>query len=126
MTDPAVALGPEGPFDPSKLEFCRASYDFEGSDPNIELSVKKGDIVAILSKTDPFGNASQWWRGRLRDGRTGYFPSNYCEIIERRRQITELDESGSGKATPKGASTPKNAFDVAEFQEQQKSWNIKG
>ncbi|ODQ51075.1 hypothetical protein SAICODRAFT_67293 [Saitoella complicata NRRL Y-17804] len=65
--------------DPSKLEFCRAVYDFKPQDPNVELELKKGDIVAIISKTDPMGNESSWWRGRLRDGRVGYFPSNYVD-----------------------------------------------
>ena len=115
------AMNPDGPLDPSKLEFCRATFDFEPSTPNVELPLCKGDIVAVLSKTDPFGNPSQWWRGRLRDGRTGYFPSNYCEIIERRKQITELDEAAAS-----GKATPKPAFDVAEFQQKQNIDKVKG
>ncbi|CAI2174224.1 1642_t:CDS:2 [Funneliformis geosporum] len=52
---------------PQNFEFCRAIYDFKG-EPNVELSFIKGDIIAILSKTDLWGNPSQWWRGRLRNG----------------------------------------------------------
>ncbi|KAL9540027.1 hypothetical protein MBANPS3_009918 [Mucor bainieri] len=69
--------------DPSKLEFARAMYDF-ASESQMELNLKKGDIVAIISKVDPTTNAtSQWWRGRLRDGTMGMFPANYVEIIQK-------------------------------------------
>ncbi|CAO3584106.1 unnamed protein product [Absidia cylindrospora] len=72
-----------GQIDPSKLEFARATYDFTAESP-MELNMKKGDIVAILSKTDPNTNApSQWWRGRLRDGTMGMFPANYVEIVQK-------------------------------------------
>lgn len=76
-------LGPQA--DPSKLEFCRVVYDFTPEQNNgIELEVKKGDLVAVLSKSDPMGNPSQWWRCRARDSRVGYLPSPYLESIVRR------------------------------------------
>lgn len=80
------AVGPNGEpiVDPSKLEFCRALYDFVPENPSMELELRKGDLVAILSRTDPSGNASQWWRARTRDGRTGYIPSTYVEILPRK------------------------------------------
>lgn len=78
--------------DPSQLEFCRVTFDFTPEAANgIELEVKKGDLVAVLSKSDPMGNPSQWWRCRARDSRVGYLPSPYLEAIVRRdpsKQIT--------------------------------------
>lgn len=69
--------------DPAKLEFARAVYDFTSESPS-ELTLKKGDIVAVISKKDPNTNVvSQWWRGRLRDGTMGMFPANYVEIIQK-------------------------------------------
>ncbi|POS77385.1 peroxisomal membrane protein PAS20 [Diaporthe helianthi] len=75
--------------DPSKLEFCRVLWDFSpeaggagGGDAvvkGVDLEVKKGDLVAVLSKTDPLGNPSDWWRCRSRDGRMGYLPSTFLE-----------------------------------------------
>jgi peroxin-13 len=82
--------------DPTQLEFCRALYDFIPENPQVELELRKGDLVAILSKSDPSGNPSQWWRVRTRDGRSGYVPSTYVEIIPRRVEppkIKEVDES---------------------------------
>lgn len=81
---PAAANGAAAAaIDPSKLEFARAVYDF-AAESQQELTMKKGDIVAIISKTDPTTNAvSQWWRGRLRDGTMGMFPANYVEIIQK-------------------------------------------
>ena len=109
------ALGPDGqplpdqeiqqPLDPSKLDFCRVLYDYPpassppppGSEA-IDLHVKKGDLVAVLSKTDPMGQSSDWWRCRARDGRMGYLPGVYLVIVQRKpqgatRQITEKGES---------------------------------
>jgi peroxin-13 len=87
------------PIDPNKLEFCRALYDFTPNSnmQNMDLAIKKGDMVAVLSKTDPMGNASEWWRCRSRDGRMGYLPGIYLETIQRKQpaQITSGSQSGS-------------------------------
>jgi peroxin-13 len=92
--------------DPNKLEFCRVLYDFTpdtnmNSVQGLDLAVKKGDMVAVLSKTDPMGNPSEWWRCRARDGRMGYLPGVYLEVIKRSQpaQIT----SGSQAASPAGS-----------------------
>ena len=97
-------LGPDGqplpdqaPIDPSKLEFCRVLYDYDPQTTNgaivdgVDLTVKKGDLVAVLSKSDPMGNASDWWRCRARDGRMGYLPGVYLESIQR-KQTKEIEE----------------------------------
>jgi peroxin-13 len=87
------------PIDPNKLEFCRVLYDFtpNANMQGMDLAVKKGDMVAVLGKTDPMGNASEWWRCRSRDGRMGYLPGIYLETIQRKQpaQITSGSQSGS-------------------------------
>lgn len=109
-----LVLGPDGqplpdqqqphqPIDPSKLDFCRLLYDYtpesalKGQQPTagIDLEVKKGDLVAVLSKSDPMGNASEWWRCRARDGRVGYLPGLYLEAIQRRPVPPKEIEDGS-------------------------------
>lgn len=82
--------------DPSQLEFCRALYDFVPENPQLELELRKGDLVAILSRNDPLGNPSQWWRVRTRDGRSGYIPSTYVELIPKRIQVPKLKEIKDG------------------------------
>ncbi|KAF4504309.1 hypothetical protein G6O67_008476 [Ophiocordyceps sinensis] len=71
--------------DPSKLEFCRLLYDFlpQANGSGLELPVHKGDLVAVLRKSDPAGNPSEWWQCRSRDGRQGYLPSTYLEVLKR-------------------------------------------
>ncbi|KAH9826223.1 peroxisomal membrane protein PEX13-like [Teratosphaeria destructans] len=94
------------PLDPSKLDFCRLLYDYTPTpqpgqtlQDGIDLEVKKGDLVAVLSKTDPMGQPSEWWRCRARDGRMGYLPSPWLETIQRRPQ--------QGQIAPKSnASSP--------------------
>ncbi|KAM0242895.1 hypothetical protein ACHAP5_007148 [Fusarium lateritium] len=83
----AQALEAQQPVDPSKLEFCRLTFDFLPQ-PNtgMELEARKGDLVAVLNKNDPSGNPSEWWQCRARDGRQGYLPSTYLEVIKRPAQ----------------------------------------
>ncbi|KAJ5097706.1 peroxisomal docking factor component [Penicillium angulare] len=108
-------VGPNGEpqsasLDPAKLDFCRVLYDYspETQESNgIDLAVKKGDVVAVLSKSDPMGNASEWWRCRARDGRVGYLPGPYLETIQRRpaqQAITSGSEPASRTGTMDGAS----------------------
>lgn len=94
----------ESPFDPNNIEFCRVLYDFTPDNnaavQGLDLSVKKGDTVAVVSKSDPMGNASEWWRCRSRDGRTGYLPGVYLETIQRKpAQITAGSPTGSRAQT---------------------------
>lgn len=98
------------PIDPSKLEFCRVLWDFSpesgGGDAvvkGVDLEVKKGDLVAVLSKTDPLGNPSDWWRCRSRDGRMGYLPSTFLEVARRPvaaiKATASLDSSRANSLT---------------------------
>ncbi|TGJ88310.1 hypothetical protein E0Z10_g492 [Xylaria hypoxylon] len=81
------AMGQNVSLDPSKLEFCRVLYDFTPEAGNatqgVDLAVKKGDFIAVLSKSDPLGNPSEWWRCRARDGRLGYLPATFLEVARR-------------------------------------------
>ena len=76
--------------DPSKLEFCRVLYDFSPAAQGqavvvqgVDLEVHKGDLVAVLGKSDPMGNPSEWWKCRARDGRIGYLPSTFLEVMRK-------------------------------------------
>ncbi|KIW21273.1 hypothetical protein PV08_01853 [Exophiala spinifera] len=124
--------GEQVPVDPRKLDFCRVLYDYIPA-PNsggMDLEVKKGDLVAVLSKTDPMGNASEWWRCRARDGKMGYLPSPYLEPIQRpvqrpaQAQITDgaatASAPGSRSATMKG-SGPLAATKLLEQGDRAKS-----
>lgn len=101
------ALAAAQTLDPSKLDFCRVIYDFtpDANPQNVQgvdLAVKKGDLVAVLSKTDPLGNPSEWWQCRARDGRKGYLPAPYLETIQRRPQQAQIT-SGSQAGSPIGS-----------------------
>jgi peroxin-13 len=103
----------DAPIDPSQLEFCRVMYDFTPESNNqvvqgVDLAVKKGDLVAVLSKTDPMGAPSEWWRCRARDGRMGYLPSPYLEAIQRRQQAQITSGSQAGSPTGSRAQTMTN------------------
>lgn len=76
------------PAEAHKLEFCRVLFDYNPSPQTAkkDLTVKKGDIVAVLMKRDVMGNPINWWRCRTRDGRTGYLPNVYLEAIQRKNR----------------------------------------
>ena len=93
--------GEQVPIDPKKLDFCRVLYDYMPTPQSggMDLEVKKGDFVAVLSKTDPMGNASEWWRCRARDGKMGYLPSPYLEPIQRPTPKTQAQLMETAQAT---------------------------
>lgn len=69
--------------DPKSLAFARAIYDYipEREDEQAngwkELKLGRGDLVALLDSTDG------WSHCRTRDGRIGYAPTSYLEIVKR-------------------------------------------
>ncbi|KAI0007780.1 hypothetical protein F4779DRAFT_491002 [Xylariaceae sp. FL0662B] len=95
--------------DLSKLEFCRVLYDFTPEAGNatqgVDLAVKKGDYIAVLSKSDPLGNPSEWWRCRARDGRLGYLPATFLEVAKRPGQpIAAIKAAASEPASSRSNS----------------------
>ena len=133
-----MQIGPDGQpipqMDPSKLDFCRVLYDFtpesSAAVQGVDLDVKKGDLVAVLSKSDPMGNPSEWWRCRARDGRMGYLPGVYLEVARRPglaiAEIKSASQSGSRtnsmtSQSPQGPVVPSKAGDmsVESFQKSQ-------
>lgn len=59
-----VVLGPS----------CKALFDFEAENES-ELSFSEGDIISLILRVD-----ENWFEGEL-NGRKGYFPVNYVEVI---------------------------------------------
>ncbi len=72
-----------------EFTFVRANYAFEPSsssnaDGSNQLSFQAGDVIAI-SKSDAStieAQISKWIVGRMKDGRSGFFPSNYVSTIK--------------------------------------------
>lgn len=100
-------LEASAPLDPSQLEFCRVLYDFTPQDniQGVDLAVKKGDFIAILSKTDPNGIPSEWWRCRARDGRMGWLPQTFLEVAKRPGQpLAAIKAAASEPSSPRASS----------------------
>lgn len=80
----------EASIDPSSLTFVRAQYPHNSND-QFELSFKQGDIIAVLTpkeeRTEP-----GWWRGRLRDGKIGWFPSTHVQEIPMNNAQKKLEQ----------------------------------
>jgi len=86
---------PLPPLDPSALTFARALYPFTPSTAS-ELALKENEIVAIMGKFDPRTGGEvdprlqlendEWWKGRTRDGREGWFPKKWVQILEKKTE----------------------------------------
>ncbi|KAJ5404261.1 hypothetical protein N7509_004132 [Penicillium cosmopolitanum] len=129
LVGPNGEPGSAASLDPTKLDFCRVLYDYspETQESNgIDLAVKKGDIVAVLSKSDPMGNASEWWRCRARDGGVGYLPGPYLETIQRRPNQAAIEgpEAAPLAAPVKGA--PERTQSLSALSKSDQPPELKG
>uniref|UniRef100_A0AAR2L8Z2 Mitogen-activated protein kinase kinase kinase n=1 Tax=Pygocentrus nattereri TaxID=42514 RepID=A0AAR2L8Z2_PYGNA len=73
---------PGRPWPPHSAPVCSRSrslwtavYDYEASGED-ELSLRRGDVVEVLSKDAAVSGDEGWWTGKL-NHRVGIFPSNY-------------------------------------------------
>ncbi|KAL1935594.1 hypothetical protein VTP01DRAFT_4734 [Rhizomucor pusillus] len=75
-----------------KQELATALHDFIAESP-MELNLKRGDTVQILSKHDPnTGEPSEWWQGRLSNGSVGLFPANYVQLRPNTNLVNEFSK----------------------------------
>nr|XP_014275949.1 endophilin-A isoform X2 [Halyomorpha halys] len=58
----------------SRVPCCTALYDFDAENPG-ELSFKEGETITLTNKID-----ENWYEGSL-NGRTGYFPVTYVQVV---------------------------------------------
>ncbi len=99
-----AALEQQQPIDPSKLEYCWVLYDFspaaQGQQPmaGLDLEVRKGDLVAVLSKADPMGNPSEWWKCRTKDHRIGYLPGTFLAVARKPGQPVAAIKAAASRA----------------------------
>lgn len=70
---------------------ARALYVYNAT-MNDELSFVADDIIVITQSSED----ETWFEGTL-NGRTGWFPSNYVEVIEKSERIQQTNPNGSLK-----------------------------
>ena len=131
---PNQPLRDQQQIDPRQLTFCRALFDYTPPQPpqptttaggEKDLPLKKGDLVAILSKVDPItSQPSEWWKCRSRKGDVGWVPGSYLEEIQRRPAIEPLgggskkDQEGGGGGHSR-VSTMTTADPVSDKEEEE-------
>jgi son of sevenless-like protein len=67
---------------PPGTMYVRALYDYEADD-RTSLSFHEGDIIQVITQLE-----SGWWDGVI-NGVRGWFPSNYCRIINNPDDMSE-------------------------------------
>lgn len=74
---------------PPTRKLVRANYSFMAENAN-EISLQKGDTVTVVNEID-----AGWWVGEnQKNGETGLFPANYCEVIgQTASAVTGVEEA---------------------------------
>lgn len=71
---------------PPGAMYVRALYDYDADD-RTSLSFHEGDIIQVITQLE-----SGWWDGVI-NGVRGWFPSNYCQIINSPDDLLEPDQN---------------------------------
>ncbi|XP_036377713.1 SH3 domain-containing kinase-binding protein 1 isoform X2 [Megalops cyprinoides] len=78
-------------------EYCKVIFPYEAQNED-ELSIKEGEIVAIISKECADAG---WWLGEL-NGRQGVFPDNFVKLL-----VPDVEKERPKKPPPPAAPTAK-------------------
>ncbi|XP_055666569.1 mitogen-activated protein kinase kinase kinase 21 isoform X3 [Falco peregrinus] len=89
-----------------------ALYDYEASGED-ELSLRRGDVVEVLSQDAAVSGDDGWWAGKIRH-RLGIFPANY--VTRQPRGGVAAASGGGGRGDPAGSLTEID-FQHLELQE---------
>ena len=68
--------------------YVKALYDYQADD-RTSLSFRTGDIIQVITQLE-----SGWWDGVIH-GVRGWFPSNYCAVVQRPSEDVEDDRDGA-------------------------------
>jgi son of sevenless-like protein len=68
--------------------YVKALYDYQADD-RTSLSFRTGDIIQVITQLE-----SGWWDGVIH-GVRGWFPSNYCAVVQRPSEEIEDDRDGA-------------------------------
>ena len=80
--------GFNGTISPAAHMYVRALYDYDADD-RTSLSFQQGDIIQVITQLE-----SGWWDGVI-NGVRGWFPSNYCSVVQ--RPTEDPDEGRDGR-----------------------------
>ncbi|KAG0279168.1 hypothetical protein BGZ95_002082 [Linnemannia exigua] len=102
----------------------RAMYDFHSEDPT-NLTFQRDDVIQVLAQLD-----SGWWAGLI-DGRQGWFPSNYVEVLDENDlesddgdEYVEGDDLDSADDLWLPQTTPDGQVFYYNQRTQESSWTI--
>ncbi|XP_041089161.1 SH3 domain-containing kinase-binding protein 1 isoform X5 [Polyodon spathula] len=87
-------------------EYCKVTFPYEAQNED-ELTIKEGDVVAIISKDCADVG---WWRGEL-GGRQGVFPDNFVKLLPPDVE-KERPKKPPPPAAPAGRQTQEKKPDV--------------
>ncbi|XP_056147921.1 mitogen-activated protein kinase kinase kinase 21 [Lampris incognitus] len=103
------AWGHSAPLCPTR-SLWTAAYDYEASGED-ELSLRRGDVVEVLSKDAAISGDEGWWTGKI-NHRVGIFPSNY---VTYQPAIYRLPAAGGSVGAPEHVPNSPVQIDFSEL-----------
>ncbi|KAF9430797.1 hypothetical protein BGZ94_003847 [Podila epigama] len=105
--------------DDGEVVLVRAMYDYESEDAT-NLTFKKDDVIQVLAQLE-----SGWWAGHCQ-GRQGWFPSNYVELLDEDDldSLDEEDDLDNGDDLWLPQTTPDGQVFYYNQRTQESSWTI--
>lgn len=96
---------------PPGAMYVRALYDYEADD-RTSLSFHEGDVIQVITQLE-----SGWWDGVI-NGVRGWFPSNYCQIID---DFPEPEQNGVSESVEEEPDEDvyEESFDEEEEEDEE-------
>jgi son of sevenless-like protein len=105
--------------------YVRALYNYDADDPT-SLSFRQGDLIQVITQLE-----SGWWDGFI-NGVRGWFPSNYCQLVNveegeeeagQRRSLEQSDRSDDEPYEESvGSERSNEGINPARQQEEAAFW----
>ncbi|XP_066985180.1 mitogen-activated protein kinase kinase kinase 10-like isoform X2 [Macrobrachium rosenbergii] len=68
---------------------CTSLYDYEAQGDD-ELSLRRGDIIEVLSQDVKISGDEGWWTGKI-NGKVGIFPSNFVAEVQNIKDVEPIE-----------------------------------
>ncbi|KAI8377387.1 uncharacterized protein BYT42DRAFT_341921 [Radiomyces spectabilis] len=84
-----------------------------------ELAFEKGDVIQVVNKSDP-----DWWVGKKDNGDSGFFPSNFVEIVNEKDAATDNEKPVDTNNQHQDADASETAQEEKEDEQEKAPANV--
>nr|QXO74913.1 MAPK [Penaeus chinensis] len=88
-TAPNAQVPAGGRAGPNQTCVCTSLYDYEAQGDD-ELSLRRGEIIEVLSQDVKISGDEGWWTGKI-NGKVGIFPSNFVAEVQNIKDVEPVE-----------------------------------